>query len=464
MEVVHPHAAGIDIGATEHYVCVPAHSVAAGASHVRVFRAFTEQLDELVRWLQACAVTTVAMESTGVYWIALHQKIEAAGLEVLLVDARRVRHVPGRKTDLQDCQWIQRLHTFGLLRGAFRPEDDICRMRSYMRHRGNLVGAAAEQIQHMQKALQQMNILLHHVVSDLDGDTGLRIIDAILAGERNPEELVKLRDPRIKRSTVEEMKAALRGDWRTEHLFVLKQALAAYRFCHQQIQECDLALEALLKELVAALPEVTPDRAPMLSAVVSPLAPAGGKGAKKKARKRRQHGNAPQVDLLPHLQGLCGVDLTQTLGVNVLGALVLISEVGVDMSRWPNEKAFTAWLGLCPNHKISGGKILSNQSRHVVNRAATLLRMVALAVGKTDTVLGHFYRRIRGRAGAPKAITATARKLACLIYHLLKHKEPYVEPDLAAYQQRFERNRVLQLSRQAKTLGFQLVPLQRGAE
>ena len=209
MEVVHPHAAGIDLGATGHYVCVPAHSVAAGESHVRVFRAFTEQLDELVRWLQACAVTTVAMESTGVYWMALHQKIEAAGLEVLLVDARRVRHVPGRKSDLQDCQWIQRLHTFGLLRGAFRPEDGICRMRSYLRHRGNLVGAAAEQVQHMQKALQQMNILLHHVVSDLDGDTGLRIIDPILAGERNPEELVKLRDPRIKRSTVEEMKAAL---------------------------------------------------------------------------------------------------------------------------------------------------------------------------------------------------------------------------------------------------------------
>jgi transposase len=453
LEVVHPHAAGIDIGATEHYVCVPAHSVAQGEPQVRVFAAFTERLDELVVWLKACGVTTVAMESTGVYWIALHQKIETAGLEVLLVDARRVRHVPGRKTDLQDCQWIQQLHTFGLLRGAFRPQDNICQIRSYMRHRGNLIQAAAEQVQHMQKALQQMNILLHYVVSDLDGDTGLRIVDAILAGERNPEELVKLRDPRIKRSTVDQMKAALRGDWRPEHLFVLKQALAAYRFYQEQIKECDVALEALLKELAAALPAADTAGAPM------PV-PAEVNGAKKKNRKRRQHGNAPHTDLLPHLNVLCGVDLTQTLGVNVLGALVLVSEIGVDMSRWPNEKAFGAWLGLCPNHKISGGRILSSQTRHVVNRAATMLRMIALAVGKTDTVLGHFYRRIRGRAGAPKAITATARKLACLIYHLLKHKEPYVQPDLAAYQQRFERNRLVHLSRHAQALGFQLVPIQ----
>lgn len=455
LEVVHPHAAGIDIGATEHYVCVPAQSVVQGNPNVRVFAAFTEQLDELIKWLKACGVTTVAMESTGVYWIALHQKIETAGLEVLLVDARRVRHVPGRKTDLQDCQWIQQLHAFGLLNGAFRPEDGICQIRSYMRHRGNLIHTAAEQIQHMQKALQQMNILLHHVVSDLDGDTGLRIVDAILAGERNPEELVKLRDPRIKRSTVEEMKAALRGDWRPEHLFVLQQALAAYRFCQGQIKECDVALEALLKELVAALPAAPSAGVPTPAAKEEET-----KGAKKKTRKRRHQGNAPKTDLLPHLNALCGVDLTQTLGVNVLGALVLVSEIGVDMSRWPNEKAFGAWLGLCPNHKISGGRILSNQSRHVVNRAATLLRMIALAVGKTDTVLGHFYRRIRGRAGAPKAITATARKLACLIYHLLKHKEPYVEPDLAAYQQRFEKNRLVHLSRNAKALGFQLVPIQ----
>lgn len=233
------------------------------------------------------------------------------------------------------------------------------------------------------------------------------------------------------------------------------KALAAYRFCQGQIKECDVALEALLKELVAALPAAPSAGVPTPAAKEEET-----KGAKKKTRKRRHQGNAPKTDLLPHLNALCGVDLTQTLGVNVLGALVLVSEIGVDMSRWPNEKAFGAWLGLCPNHKISGGRILSNQSRHVVNRAATLLRMIALAVGKTDTVLGHFYRRIRGRAGAPKAITATARKLACLIYHLLKHKEPYVEPDLAAYQQRFEKNRLVHLSRNAKALGFQLVPIQ----
>ena len=447
LQVLNPNAAGIDIGSTFHFVCVGAQAVASGENRIRQFGAFTHQLDELVQWLKQCGVTTVVMESTGVYWIPLFQKIEQAGIETLLVNARDVRHLPGRKTDLKDCEWLQRLHSYGLLRGAFRPADGICRMRSIMRHRGNLVSSAGEQVQLMQKALQQMNILLHLVVSDLDGETGLRILDAILAGERDPKRLVELRDERIKKSTPAEMEAALRGDWRPEHLFVLRQSLDAYRFFQTQLTQCDEHLKETLDQLVAEM------------ALQLPVPEPESAAAPKAKRKNKKAGNAPKIDLTLQLRTLAGVDLTQTMGISVLSSLILISEVGTNMSRWRHEKAFASWLGLSPNHKISGGKILSNRTRPVVNRAANVLRLIALAVGKTDTVWGHFYRRIRARSGAPKAITATARKIACLIYYLLKHKKPYVEPDLANYMERFEKQRISNLVRQAKTLGFQLVPV-----
>lgn len=448
LQVVNPNAAGIDIGSTSHFVCVGTHAVAAGESRIRRFGAFTHELDELVKWLKDCGVTTVAMESTGVYWIPLFQKIERAGMEAVLVHAQHVRHVPGRKTDMKDCEWLQRLHSCGLLLGAFRPSDGICRMRSIMRHRGNLVAAAGEQVQLMQKALQQMNILLHHVVSDLDGETGLRILNAIVAGERDPQQLLTLRDERIKKSTPEEMAAALRGDWRPEHLFVLQQSLEAYRFFQAQMTQCDLHLKETMEQLVEEMALEIPPAS-------EPTSEDGGK----RKRKRKKMGNAPKVDLTPQLHALAGVDLTQTIGLSVLSSLILISEIGTDMSRWRSGKAFASWLGLSPDHKISGGKILGKRTRHVVNRASNVLRLIAMAVGKTDTVLGHFYRRIRARAGAPKAITATARKIACLIYYLLKHKKPYVEPDLADYLDRFEKQRIRNLARQAKTLGFQLTPI-----
>ncbi len=450
LQVLNPNAAGIDLGSTSHFVCVPAHGVGPDQRRIRQFGVFTHQLDELVQWLQQCGVTTVAMESTGVYWVPGFQKIERAGIQVLLVNARDVKHLPGRKTDCKDCEWLQQLHSYGLLRGAFRPADGICRMRSIMRHRANLVASASGQIQLMQKALQQMNILLHHVVSDLDGQTGLRILDAIVAGERDPKALVELRDERIKRSTPQEMEAALTGDWRPEHLFVLGQSLAAYRFFQTQLAQCDQQLKEIMDQLVAEL-----DSAPLLQSQ-----PVMGDEPPKAKRKNKRAGNAPQIDLSEQLKALAGVDLTQTMGLSVLSSLVLISEVGTDMSRWRNEKAFSAWLGLAPDHQISGGKILSHRTRSVVNRAANVLRLIALVVGKTDTVLGHFYRRIRARCGAPKAITATARKLACLIYHLLKHKEPYVEPEMATYLEKFQKQRLQNLARQAKTLGFELVAVE----
>lgn len=453
MQVISPNAAGIDIGGTTHFVCVPKESVPAGEAPVRQFGAFSADLDGLVRWLQKCGVITAAMESTGTYWIPLYQKLEAAGIQVVLVNARHVKNVPGRKTDMQDCQWLQKLHSCGLLRGAFRPHDSICQVRALVRHRQHLISAAAEHVQLMQKALQQMNILLHHVVSDLDGATGLRILDAILAGERDPEALLALRDERVKKSTPEEMKKALQGDWRSEHLFALGQALETYRFFQRQIAVCDQELERTLEKAVDAIGKA------------APAEPEGARAPQPRRKaKNKKAGNAPGRDFTLLLKALAGVDLSALTGISAWGALVLISEIGNDMGRWPNAKAFASWLGLAPNHKISGGKILSNRTRPVANRAATVLRLMALAAGKTETPIGSFYRRIKSRTGSPKAITATARKLACLIYHLIKTGQTYAPQTLADYDERYRKIQTKRLAKRAKTFGFKLVPIQAHAE
>jgi transposase len=449
LPVVHPHAAGIDVGATEHSVCVPEDAVTAGETPVRQYKAFTADLDQLVEWLQACGVQTVAMESTGVYWIPLFQKVERAGLEVVLVNARHLKRVPGRKTDILDCQWLQQMHSYGLLNGSFRPSDDICVLRTYLRHRSNLVAACGQQVQHMQRALDQMNIHLHHVVSDLDGDTGLAILDAILAGERDPKVLVKLRHPRCSKSTVAEMEAALRGDWREEHLFVLKQALECYRALWRQIAECDAATEKALAR-VATNPSTIPEDDRPTNPVASP-------DSGKKRRRKQPRGNALQVDLTAQLQQVCGVDLTRVMGFNVLSVLILISEIGVDMSRWRNAKAFSAWLGLCPGNKISGGKILSSKTARVVNRVAILLRTLAPTLGRTDTWLGVYHRRMRARLGPAGANTATAHKLATIVYHLLKYKEEYIDVDHIVYEEKFRRYRLSRLRRQAEELGCKII-------
>lgn len=457
MPVIHPQAAGIDVGATAHWVCVPEDAVAPGQFPVREFGAYTKNLDELVEWLLKCQVKTVAMESTSVYWIPLFQKLEAAGLEVLLVNARHVRHVPGRKTDCKDCQWLQRLHSYGLLNASFRPGDDICRLRSLMRHRDNLTRACGQQVQHMQQALNQMNIHLHHAVSDLNGETGLRILDAILAGERNPKELVKLRDPQITRSTVEEMEAALQGDWREEHLFVLRQSLENYRHLFKQMEVCDGELEKALAKVV-----VNPSTVAEAERPTNPPA-AEAKSKRRKRFKKLKAGTGLKRDVSAELTRICGVDLTRIIGLNVLGVLIVISEIGVDMSRWRSAKAFCAWLGLCPGNKISGGKVLSSRTVHVVNRVATLLRTVAPAVGRSDTWLGIFHRRMRARLGPAAANTATARKLACMIYHLLRYKEEYIEVDCLLYQERYRNTRIAKLRKQAEELGFEVIKMTQAA-
>ncbi|OLE97522.1 MAG: hypothetical protein AUG75_07220, partial [Cyanobacteria bacterium 13_1_20CM_4_61_6] len=362
MEIVNPHAGGIDCGAQEHYVAVPPQSVEAGQPVVRCFSAFTEGLDALVEWLKACGITTVAIEATGVYWIALCQKLEAAGIEVFLVNARHVRHVPGRKTDVKDCQWLQRLHSFGLLSASFRPEDAICRLRSLQRHRLNLVSTAGAEIQHMQKALQQMNLHLHHVVSDITGVSGLRILDAILAGQRDASQLAKLRDHRVYKSTLGQMEAALVGDYRPEHLFVLGQSLQAYRFYQARTQECDAEIERLLQQLAQRFESSSAPGAELSLPDVLNDAPSQNPRPTKPKVKRKPQANEPKIDLADYLRRICGVDLTQVIGLNVLSVLLIVSEIGVDMSKWRSAKAFSAWLGLCPRNKISGRKVLDTRT------------------------------------------------------------------------------------------------------
>ena len=458
MEIVNPHAGGIDCGAQEHYVAVPPQSVEPGEPVVRCFSAFTEGLDALVEWLKACGVTTVAIESTGVYWIALCQKLEAAGIEVYLVNARHVRHVPGRKTDVKDCQWLQRLHSFGLLSASFRPEDMICRLRSLQRHRLNLVSTAGAEIQHMQKALQQMNLHLHHVVSDITGVSGLRILEAILAGQRDASQLAKLRDHRVYKSTLAQMQAALVGDYRPEHLFVLGQSLQAYRFYQARTQECDAEIERHLQQLAQRFESSSVLAAELSQPEVLSDAQSQNPQPAKRKVKRKPQANEPKIDLADYLRRICGVDLTQVIGLNVLSVLLIVSEIGVDMSKWRNAKAFSAWLGLCPRNKISGRKVLDTRTCKVISRVATTLRLAAQSVGRTDTALGIFYRRKKAHLGPAKATTATARKLACLVYHLLKYKEQYREPDPATYQLKVQKTILAKIQKQAAALGYKLLP------
>jgi transposase len=383
----------------------------------------------------------------------LYQKLEEAGFEVLLVDARQVKHVPGRKSDVQDCQWLQQLHSYGLLRAAFRPEDSICRLRTLQRHRKNLVECGAMWIQHIQKALNEMNLHLHHVLTDISGQSGLAILDAILAGERDPKKLASLVDHRVKKSQAQ-IEAALTGDYRPELLFVVSQTLHNYRQMQQQIAQCDLNIEKQLATIAACTqPKHSPKQTPP---------PQQGAVVKARTRKRKPN-DALELSLAGHLKRILGVDLTTIPGLNVLAVLSLISEIGTNMAKWRSEKAFVSWMGLSPNNKVSGERVLSSRTRKVNNRAATTLRLAAMLLGRTDTPLGSFYRRKRAHLGAPKAITATARKLGCLIYRLIKDGQTYQEPDLHTYELKYKNQILRSLRRRANGFGFDLVELPKAA-
>ena len=438
MPILHPHAAGVDVGATELYVCVP---LDRDPQPIRRFGIFTEDLLAVAAWLTQCGVTTVAMESTGVYWIPPYQILETRGFEVCLVNARHVKNVPGRKTDVQDCQWLQYLHSVGLLRGSFRPPETVCAVRTLLRHRDGLVQAAAAHTQHMQKALTQMNLQLHHVLSDLTGVTGLAILEAILAGERDPQVLAQHRDHRIKAST-ETIAKALVGDYRAEHLFTLRQSLDAYRQYQRLIGECDGEIQTRLGAFVST---IDPAR--------HPLPPSKGS-----RRKTRGTPSTPSFDLRTELYRILGTDLTQVPGLQIPTVSTLFAELGADLTKFPAGDHFASWLGICPDNRISGGKVLSVKTRHVKHRVAQALRLAAYSLSHSQSVLGGFFRRMRAKLGAPKAITATAHKLARIIYHLVTTRQPYVESRLAAAEADHQRRTESRLRTQARALGFQLVP------
>jgi transposase len=437
LEQLNLNAAGIDIGAEHHWVAVPADR---DEQPVQRFGAFTADLYALAEWLRQCQIDTVVMESTGVYWIPLFEVLEERGFDVQLVDPHYVRQVPGRKTDIEDCQWLQELHTYGLLRGAFRPEDQICVLRSYLRQRSMLIEMASRAVQHMQKALEQMNLKLTEVVSDITGKTGITIICAILAGERDSQTLAMHRDPRCKHDQATIAKA-LEGHWREEHLFALQQAVDQHDFVQEQWRACDTQIEACLQ---AFAPQVEVE-----SSGPSPV-----------RKWRSSQRNAPSFDVHAYLYAMTGVDLTQIDGIDSLTALKVISEIGLDMTRWPTGKHFASWLGLCPGNKMSGGKRYRMRSKPSANRAATALRLAAQGLANSHSALGAYYRRMRARLGAPKAITATAHKLARLVYSMLRYGSDYVDVGQQAYERQY-RDRVLtNLQRKAKAFGYQLVQVE----
>jgi transposase len=441
LERINPHAAGIDCGSAEHFVAVPPDR---DATPVRAFRTFTGDLERLADWLTACRVTSVAMEATGVYWIPLYEILEARGFTVLLVNARHIKHVAARKSDVSDAEWLRDLHMVGLLRGSFRPADAIVPLRAYVRHRQTLVETAGTCVQRMQKALLQMNVQLTLVVSDIAGVTGLRILRDIVAGHRDPEHLAQHRDRRC-HASVPEIVAAVTGNYRPEHVFALQQHLALFDACQTQLTACDAAIDQAVQTLAATI------AAPPLPLPPPRVAP----------RKARQLEPAFEIRT-PLYQLTGGVDLSQIDGLAPYSALKLVSEIGTDMTRWPTEKDFTSWLTLAPNNRMSGGRVLSSRTQPSANRAAETLRMAAMSLGRTETALGAFYRRLAARTEKPIAITATARKLAILVYRALKGELVYRDPGADAYNLQQRTRRLRQIRERAATLGFDLVNRQTG--
>jgi len=432
LESINLNAAGIDIGSRSHFVAVPPDR---DPQPVQEFPAFTADLERLADWLEHCGITTVAMESTGVYWIPLFELLESRGFDVKLVNSHHIKNVPGRKTDVVDCQWIQQLHTFGLLSGSFRPDDEICVLRAHMRQRDNLTRYAGAHIQHMQKALNQMNIQLHHVVSDLTGVTGMTIIRAILAGERDPQVLAKHRDRRCKHP-VETIAKALQGNWREEHLFALHQAVDLFDVYQQKIDDCDQAIARVLD----ALESQTDQQAP------------------RPVRKQQRSRNTPDINLHERLFQMTGVDLTRIDALNPHSVLKILSETGTDMSRWPSAKHFASWLGLSPGNRVSGGKrIGKSKTTPSANRAAAALRMAAQSLHASQSALGGFFRRQKARLGSPKAVTAAAHKLARIFFSMLKNKTAYDAPDINYYEEQYRKRVMANLRKRAAQMGFELV-------
>ncbi|MCW5851411.1 MAG: IS110 family transposase [Anaerolineae bacterium] len=435
LPLINPHAAGLDIGSEEIWAAVPPNRAAEA---VRVFGTFTPDLHALADWLVACHIETVALESTGVYWIPIFELLEERGVAVCVVNARHLKSVPGRKSDWRDCQWLQRLHSFGLLTGSFRPEAEICVLRAYLRQRATLVEHRAAHIQHMQKALAQMNLQLTHVLSDITGVTGLAILRAIVGGERDAVKLAQFRDKRCNHST-DTLAQALTGHYRAEHVFALKQALALYDVYTQQMRECDEQIE----QQFAAMKPCHDDDLP-------PLDPSD---------KRDSHSkNAPRYDARTALYRLVGVDLVAISGLNASTVQTIVSEVGTDMRRFPSEKHFCSWLGLAPHNDISGGKVLRSKTLKTRQRAGQAFRLAAQSAARCrDSVYGAFYRRMKARLGPKQAMVATAHKIARTFYHLLKHRVPFQDIGADEYDKRATEREIARLQKRASKLGFTLM-------
>ena len=437
MPLVNLNAAGLDIGASEIWACVPA---GRDAQTVRPFGTFTPDLHDLAEWLVGCGVDTVAMESTGVYWIPAYEILEARGLRVYLVNARHIKNVTGRKSDVQDCQWIQRLHSCGLLSASFRPESEICTLRAYLRHRASLIEHRAAHIQHMQKALQQMNLQLTQVLSDITGSSGMAILRAIVAGERNPLKLAELRDRRCAKSQAQIAKA-LTGNYRPEHVFALKQAVALYDAYNGQIRECDAEIE---RQFSVIKPTHDDDLPPLHS----------------RDKMNTHSKNGPSYDARTLLYRMLGVDLVAVTGLNASTVQTVISEIGTDMTRWPSVKHFSSWLQLAPHNDISGGKVLRSRILKGHNRAGQALRLAAQSLARSPSALGAYFRHVRARSGAKQAVVATAHKLARIIYTMLKHRTPFHDIGADEYELRLHQRQIARLHKTAKSLGFILQPIQ----
>jgi transposase len=433
LSALNRNAAGIDVGSAEHFVAVP---VGRDTEPVQTFGSFTADLHRMAQWLKACGIETVVMQATGVYWVALFQTLESYGFQVNVVNARHTKTLPGRKTDVLECQWLQKLHTFGLLNNSFRPAEEIQVLRTYLRQRENLVAAASTCIQHMQKTLTLMNVQLANVISDISGVTGMAILRAIVAGERDPHRLSTLKHNRV-RASREEIARSLEGNWREELLFVLEQSLELYDLYVRKIAVCDQRIERHLKTMTS---KREPEQRSNPDVLPSPK-------------------HEPHFNLKDHLCRITGVDLTKVAGLEVQTVQTIISEVGVDMSRWNTEKQFASWLGLCPDNRVSGGKVLKRGTRQVVNRAATALRLAAWSLFRSQSALGANFRRLRSRLGAPKAITAMAHKLARLIYRMMRFGTEYVERGMTAYESRYRQQQMKWLVKHAASLNMQVIPL-----
>jgi transposase len=430
------NAAGIDIGSEEIWVSIPSDR---DDEPVRCFESFTPCLHELASWLVSCRIDTVAMESTGVYWIPLYDILEKAGIEVYLVNAHHVKNVPGRKSDIEDCQWLQQLHTYGLLHRSFIPEKSIRKIRDLDRHRGTLNKYRSAHIQHMQKAMHIMNIQLDNVISDITGNTGMKIIRSIIKGERDPKKLATYRDRRCK-NDASVIEKSLQGNYEEEYIFQLKQAVELYDYYTQKMIECDREMEKYYQSLPAL---VDPDEKPMPP-----------------AKKDSHSKNTPDFDLRSHLYRITGVDLTQVPGLNALTVQNALTETGADMNRFPTDKHLTSWLRLAPNQKKSGGKVLSSKTLKTKNRANLAFRQAAQSLHHSKSALGAYYRRMQARLGAPKAITATAHKLARIYYHMLKEQKEYVDLGEDYYIEKNKQLEIKRLYNKALKFGFYMTPIE----